>query len=179
MTPAKVCFTPDAAELSRVQAALSKLRPGLSRRFAIALGVLFVIEGVMNLTSRHIISHWLGYVQILFGLCYAPLVWSAQKTAVLQATASTEIDLTVDDAGITLVHPAMHIPWKRIAAIRNVGEAFVVVRTHGKAIPILKRTLPDNGSELWASLDARLTATRYLVRGTDSRLTIVNSAARS
>jgi len=79
---------------------------------------------------------------------------------------------------MTIAYPATHIPWKRIIAIRDVGEAFVGMRTYGKGIPILKRALPDNGSVLWASLDAKLTAPRYLVRGTDSRLTISNSAAR-
>ncbi len=149
-------------------------------RLAISVGAIFVLQGILNLNlgSRHVISHWFGYFQILFGICYAPISWSIFKANLLQATPSVEIELTVDDAGITIAHPAMQIPWKRITAIRDVGEAFVAKRTSGKAIPILKRALPDNGSELWASLDAKLTATRYLVRGSDSRLTISNSAAR-
>ncbi len=177
MEPVKVCFIPDVVELGRVQAAFSKVRPRLSMGFAILLGVLFVLQGVLNLSSHRVLF---GCIQILLGVCYVPITWAIRKANLLKATPSAKIELTIDDVGITIAHPATHIPWKRITAIRDVGEAFVAMRTYGKGIPILKRALPDNGSVLWASLDAKLTAPRYLVRGTDGngRITLTPPARR-
>jgi len=178
VTPVQICFTPDAAELQSVQAAYANARPRLSIGLAFVLAVMYFLLGVQNLTSRHGDFHWFGYILIFFGIAYVPLSRRMQKVMFLRATPAVEIDLTIDDAGIAIAHPATRIPWKRISAIRDVGEAFVVTQTFGKDIPILKRALPDGGSALWAALDAKLTATRYLVRGSDSRSMISNSAAR-
>lgn len=175
MEPVKVCFTPDAMELNRVQTAFSKVRPRPSMGLAILLGILFVVQGVLNLSLHR---ELFGCMQILLGVCYVPLNGIIQRATLLQARPAAKIELTIDDDGITVADPLTQIPWKRIIAVRDVGEAFVATRMYGKGIPILKRALPDGGNALWASLDAKLTASRYLVRGTDSRLTISNSAAR-
>jgi len=55
MEPVKVCFTPDAAELGRIQAAFSKVRPRLPMGFAIAIGFIFVLQGVLNLSSHRVL----------------------------------------------------------------------------------------------------------------------------
>ncbi len=117
-------------------------------------------------------------MQLFLGVVYLPLARASRRTYRLLAKPSREIELSIDDAGITLREPLKLVPWKRISEIRDLGEAFVAIAGYGRSIPIFKRALPDGGAALWASLDGKLTSTRYLVRGTGSRLTISNQAAR-
>jgi len=178
MTPVNVRFTPDAAELTRIQTAFSKVQPRLPMGLAVMLAAMYLFLGGLNLTL-HRPGFWqIGYVQILLGICYIPITWRLQSAYLLRAKPSSEINLTIDDTGILVESPIMRIPWKRVSAIRDVGEAFVILRTYGKPVPILKRALPDRGAELWTALEAKLTSMRYLVRGSEARLTITNTAAK-
>ena len=178
MTPVTVTFTPDACELARVRSQLLGIKPRQSLRLAIVLSVLFVFQGVLGILRHHGISEIMGWIQIVVAIAYVPLFRWSQLSDFVQAQPGREIELHIDDAGFNLSRPSEIVPWKRILAVRDVGEAFVAVRPYGRGIMILKRALPDNGMALWAEIDEKLTASRYLVRGTTSHPYIVNSAAR-
>ncbi|MBD5634621.1 MAG: hypothetical protein IAI49_09100 [Candidatus Eremiobacteraeota bacterium] len=178
MVPVEVCFVPDAAELGRVRAAFAKARPWQATGSTVITGLILFLIGVLELISHNGLTHWVAYGELLFGAYFVSVGWNALKAKSLIAQPSAKIELTIDDAGITVTHPATYVPWKRISAIYDVGEAFVAMPIFGKSVPILKRALPDDGSALWALLDAKLTGTRYLVRGTGSRLRINNNFPR-
>ena len=167
----------DASELKRIRASLCKARPGMSLGLGLAVGFGFVVQGIVNIKFRHDgVFVGLGVCQVILGLCCVPLIRFGQLTNLVFGEPGREIDLKIDDFGLTVADPDVRIPWSSVSAIRDLGEAFFVVRRSGRGIPILKRALPDGGAGLWELLDAKLTAKRYLIRGSDSQLTITNSA---
>ena len=179
MMPIRIRYTLDSSELRRVRAKLSNARPGLSLALGIALSAGFVLQGVINIGFRHGgVFEGIGVFQLILGLCYIPLMRFGQLTNLVFGKPGKEIDLTIDDFGLTIAEPPVRISWRSVSGIRDVGEAYIVVRRFSRSIPILKRALPDGGLDLWATLEAKLTAKRYLIRGTDSRSLISNSAVR-
>lgn len=192
MTPLHVRFTPEAEELDELKRAMTPygLRL-LPIWFGCILGAFQFVCGALNLWLHHGLSlesplrtadSVVYGFQMCLGAAY-PLLYHVIRTRTLAwrtllLDPGIEVDLTLDDAGIVATEPqARRILWTDVPEVRDFGEAFVISQRRGPSLPIFKRALPDRGTALWAVLDAKLSAKRYLVRSTLGPPTIYNRLA--
>jgi hypothetical protein len=191
MVPLHVRFTPEAEELDELKRAMTpyglRLLPiwfwCIFGAFQFAVGALNLwLHGLVLESPLRIVDSIVYGFQMCLGAAYPLLYYVIRKRSLSRRTLSIdpgiEVDLTLDDSGIVVTEPqARRIPWTDVADIRDFGEAFVIAQRRGRSFPIFKRALPDRGMALWAVLDAKLSARRYLVRSTLGPPTIYNRLA--
>ncbi len=184
MTPVHVRFTPDADELAQLKRTMAPcgLRP--SRLWlGCVVGALWFALGAVGIWLHGLtFKSSLDVFQMCLGVAYALVYYVTAKRTLARLSLSVdpwaEVDVTIDDSGIVVTEPqALRIPWTDVIDVRDFGEAFVIAQRRGPSFPIFKRALPDRGMALWAALDAKLSARRYLVRSTIGPPTIYNRLA--
>ena len=117
LTAVTVRFTPSAGELRRIRSKFSGARPGLSLTFAIVLAAVFIAQGIINIGFRHGgVFFGLGVCQLVLGLCYVPINVFGRLTTLLLCKPGSEMDITIDDFGLTIARPLLRVPWKNVAA---------------------------------------------------------------
>ncbi len=192
MTPVHVRFTPGADELERLKRAMTPYGPRLfpiwywcimgAFQFAVGALGLWLHHGFTLESPLRIVNSVVYGFQMCLGAAYPLLYYVIRKRALSRRTLSLdpgiEVDLTLDHTGIVLTEPQVRrILWTDVPDVRDFGDAVVISQRRGPSLPIFKRALPDGGAELWAALDAELSASRYLVRSTLGPPTIYNRLA--
>lgn len=156
-----------------------QIPPAPRRVFAIAAGMWFVLA-VLRVTMLPPRSLNLAFDGGYLVLAALNLFMSISRRSTLALAPLNDAPLVLDDAGIRIGGGrAQSIPWRDVARVVDVGDAFLIVRRglRRAAIPIPKRDCADGGRAIWALLQEKLIGTRMLYRPRASD-PIVNVARR-
>lgn len=161
-------------------------RESLVQRSLLYLTVAAIafINAGMYAADPHLRVHKVGQIVIQSGIGLLWLVtFIMQRVSIPEYAREGNLDL--DDSGLqgTLDGQPAAIPWRRMSGARRTRDVIVIARRRSGAYPfgkrglaIPRRSLSNNGEDLWAALEAHLIDPRGLVRSTLTTDTLTNSA---
>lgn len=143
--PAPVDLDVREDDLDAMRADYLRHAHGVPRPWLFWIGVLDLVLSVAKI-ARHQGDWW------FYALTGALLVVFAMRAGVGFPPADRPTELRFSAAGLDVdVASARagphHFPWRRIRAIHDIGESFVLVPTYGKRLVFPKRSFPDGGRE--------------------------------
>jgi hypothetical protein len=130
---------------------------GVPRPWMLAAGIMYLCVAVLNLAvHRADWWIWLGGVAFIVLSTRAGAQFPSAERATVLSFSDTGLDVDVAFQRA----PPRHYSWRRIRAIHDIGESFVLVPMFGKRIVFPKRSFPDGGREAEAFFAAHGVAGR-------------------
>ncbi len=154
--------------------------PPVPRRvFAITAGVWLVLA-VLRVTTLPPRPLNLVFVAAYLVVAAVYVAVALRRPGTIAIAPLDDAPIVFDDAGLRLAGAREEtIPWRDVARVFDLGDAFLIVRrgVRHAAIPIPKRDCADGGRAIWAFLQEKLIGGRMLYRPRPSD-PIVNVARR-
>ena len=131
---------------------------GVPRPWAFWVGIAYLVFAVAKV-ARHQDDWWFWAL-----LAAISLIMSTRAGAEFPSTERpTELRFSADGLDVDVAFARdqpWHFSWRRIRAIHDIGESFVLVPAFGKRLVFPKRSFPDGGREAWAFFAAHGVAGR-------------------
>ena len=143
--PDPVAFEVHESDLDAMRADYLWHCHGIPRPWILGVGIAYLLLAAANL-ARHDGGWWfwvlLGALSLITSTQAGPGFPAAERAT--QVRFSTRgLDVAIAFGGEEL----RHYSWRRIRAIHDIGEAFVLVPAFGKRLVFPKRAFPDGGRE--------------------------------
>ncbi len=145
--PAPVDLDVREGDLDTMRADYLRHSHGVPRPWLFSIGILDLALSVAKL-ARHQGDWWFyaltGAILIVISMRAGAGFPPAERPTELRfSTDGLDVDVDVAFARDL----PRHYPWRRIRAIHDIGESFVLVPTYGKRLVFPKRSFPDGGRE--------------------------------